>query len=250
MGVALRPAATRPDPNAPVVVSPPVPTISGRVGIYGGTFDPVHLAHLAVADEAREVAGLERVVFMPAGSPWQKAARQVSPAADRLAMLELAIADDPAFSISRLELDRPGPTYTVDTLAALAATAEAAGERPDLWFILSSEALRGLPTWRDPAGVLDRCRLIVAPRGVPPSEADQGSSTAPVPDADAAWVAAAFPGRADRFVFLEAPRWRLSATEIRARVAAGRSIRHLVPAAVAAYIDDHGLYRDPERRSR
>ncbi len=238
------PTVERPTPSPPAdsprpMPRPPAAVVSGRLGVLGGTFDPIHVAHLAVAEEAREALGLERVLFVPAGEPWQKSGRVVSPALDRLAMVEAAIAGNAAFEASRLEIDRPGPTFTVDTLAALAATERDAGHEPDLWFILSAEALRGLPTWREPDRLLELCRLAVAPRdGV-------GARGLPV---DAEWLHRHLPGREDRVRVLDGSNLRLSASEIRARVSAGRSIRYLVPDAVAAYIGDHALYTSPDRR--
>ena len=194
----------------------------------GGTFDPVHLGHLAVAEEAREVLDLERILFVPAGQPPHKPAGEVISVEHRLAMVELAIADNPAFELSRLEVDRPGPSYTVDTLEELAA----GGDR--LTVILSAETFAELPTWHEPERLFDAARVAVAPRwGYP----------APDPD----WLAATFPGRESRVSYLEGPRLGVSSTALRARVAAGRSIRYLVPAPVAAYIAANNLY--VERRN-
>jgi nicotinate-nucleotide adenylyltransferase len=140
------------------------------LGVFGGTFDPIHLAHLAVAESARDSLGLERVLFMPAGVPPHKPDQAISSGADRLAMVEAAIAGNPAFEASRIELDRPGPSYTVDTLEALAVT------DPDLVLILSSEAYAGLPTWHEPRRVLELARLAIAPRdGCPPLPGDGGT---------------------------------------------------------------------------
>ena len=130
-------------PGPAAAAQPPVP---GRLGVFGGTFDPIHLGHLALAEEVREALGLERVLFVPAGTPWQKAGQGVTSAAIRLAMVERAIAGNPAFAASRLEIDRDGPTFTAETLESLAAAERATGREPDLWFICSAEALAGLPT--------------------------------------------------------------------------------------------------------
>jgi nicotinate-nucleotide adenylyltransferase len=200
---------------------------SRRVGVLGGTFDPPHLAHLAAAEEAREALGLERVIFVPAGQPWQKAERDLTPASIRLAMVEQAIAGNPGFAVDRCELDRPGPSYTVDTLAQLAAREPPGTE---LWFILSAEALAGFATWRDPARIVGLARLCVVPRG-------------PAPDAAVAPILAAFPGAAGRLAVLERPCLDISSTEIRERVRAGRSIRYLVPAGVAELIARYSLYQ-------
>jgi len=198
-----------------------------RIGILGGTFDPPHLAHLAIAEEAREALGLERVVFVPAGQPWQKADRGVTPGPIRLAMVERAIAGNPSFSVDRSEVDRSGPTYTVDTLAAFAAREPAGTE---LWFILSAEALAGLATWRDPERVVALAHLCVVPRG-------RGAGDAATAFRDR------YPTAADRVVALDRPRLDISSTEIRERVRTGRSIRYLVPDGVVDLVTRYALYR-------
>jgi nicotinate-nucleotide adenylyltransferase len=207
----------------------PAPPGARRVGILGGTFDPPHLGHLALAEEAREALGLERVVFVPAGRPWQKADRAVTPAEIRVEMVERATTGNPAFVVDRREVDRPGPTYTVDTLVELAAAAPVGTEH---WLILSAEALAGLRTWRDPEGVLRLARLCVAPRGV------DLDAAGPVAD-----LLAAVPAAADRIVVLDGPRLAISSTAIRDRVAAGRSIRYLVPDGVIEVVTRYALYR-------
>jgi nicotinate-nucleotide adenylyltransferase len=207
-------------------IASPARPAPGSLGILGGTFDPIHHGHLAIAEDAREVLGLERVLFVPAGLPPHKRERPVTPAGHRLAMVELAIAGNPCFAASRIEVDRDGPSYTADTLEAM----HAAGGR-DLWFILSGEALAGLPAWHRPARVLELARLAVVPRG---------GVAAP----DPAWIEQHFPGRADRFTFLSGPLLPISGSVVRRRVAAGRSIRYLVPDPVARYIAEHQLYRE------
>ena len=142
----------------------------------------------------------------------------------------MAIADNPAFELSRIEVERPGPSYTVDTVEALALGA-------DVTLILSVETFRELPTWHEPERLFGAARLAVVPR--------EG-----YPESDPAWLAAAFPGREGRVSYLEGPRLGLSSTAIRARVAAGRSIRYLVPPAVAAYISANNLYRTPSTERR
>lgn len=211
------------------------PVVAGSVGILGGTFDPVHLGHLAVAEEVREALGLETVTFVPNGVPPHKPGRRISAPEHRVAMIEAAIADNPAFRLGRVEIDRPGPSYAVDTAEQLAAEARAAGRDPDLWWILSAEAFAGLPTWREPGRLLCACRMAVVPRPgtVPPG----------MP-----WVAEHFPGLEDRVVILDGPELGISSTLVRDRVAAGRSIRYLVPDDVRAYIDVHHLYASDLRR--
>jgi nicotinate-nucleotide adenylyltransferase len=213
-------------------VAPPAPVVPGSVGILGGTFDPIHHGHLGIAEEAREALGLERVLLVPASSPPHKPGRPVTDAAHRLAMVELAIADNPAFAASRIEVERGGASYSLDTLEALRSEGV---EQP--WFILSAEALAGFPTWREPDRILTLCRLAVVPRG----------GYDPL---DQAWVAERFPGREDRVRFLPGPLLPISGSVVRRRAAVGRSVRYLVPDAVARYIADHQLYTDPARRTQ
>ena len=212
-----------------VRVDPPEPITPGAIGILGGTFDPIHIGHLALADEAREALGLERVLFVPAASPPHKLDREITPAQHRLAMVERAIAGDPAFAFSRLELDRPGPSFTVDTLERLCDAADEAGQRFTPTLILSVESFSDLPTWHRHRRIAELARIAIAPR-----------NDRPMPDA--AWLAEHLGPLAERVVALPGPNLRISASEIRARVAAGRSVRYLVPLAVNAYITDHGLY--------
>lgn len=208
--------------------------LRGAIGVFGGTFDPIHYAHLAVAEAARDAVGLERVLFVPAGDPPHKRDRTISGAGHRLAMVEAAVAGNPGFAVSRMELDRPGPSYTIDTVRELLAGEGMTGR---VALILSAEAFLELPTWREPTAILELAALIVAPRDG-------------YPDATAAFLAHEFPGVPATAVFLDGPRMRLSASELRARAATGRSLRYLVPDAVAAYIGDHALYQDQRRTDR
>ncbi|HEY3522829.1 MAG TPA: nicotinate-nucleotide adenylyltransferase [Candidatus Limnocylindrales bacterium] len=209
--------------------------MTGPIGILGGTFDPVHWGHLAIADEAREALGLSRVLFVPAARPPHKSGTRVSRPEHRVAMLEAAIADNAAFAVSRLELDRSGPSYTVDTLEALATDRALGGA--ERWFILSTEALAGFPSWRRPDRILELACLAVVPRaGRPPL--------------DRGWLDEQLPGAASRVRWLDGPAIDVSASQIRERAAAGRSIRYLVPRAVAAYIEHHRLYQTDASPSR
>ena len=210
-----------------------IPDLRGALGVFGGTFDPIHIAHLAVAEAARDAVGLERVLFIPAGVPPHKRGRAISGPEHRYAMVAAAIDGNDGFAASRLELDREGPSYTVDTLRDL----RAADPARDLALVLSAEAFLELPTWHEPAAILGLAALVVAPRDG-------------YPDAGPDFLDRHFPGIAARTVFLDGPRMRLSASEIRARAAARRSLRYLVPDAVAAYIGDHALYHDHRRTAR
>lgn len=203
----------------------------GAWGILGGTFDPVHFAHLAIAEQTRETLGLAGVLFVPALIPPHKLGQRISPAPDRVAMVELAIADNPTFHLSRIEVDRPGPSYAADTVERLLADPPRPWD-PDagLVFILSVEALVGLDQWRDPERLLRTARLAVVPR--------RGYRVAAED-----WMAEHFPAFLDRVIVLEGPDLSHSASSIRDRVAAGRTIRYLVPDSVEAYVLEHGLYR-------
>jgi nicotinate-nucleotide adenylyltransferase len=195
-------------------------TRATKVGVMGGTFDPIHHGHLVAAEEARSAFALDRVLFVPAGDPWQKSHEDVSPADDRVAMVEVAIADNDAFDISRVDVDREGPTFTIDTLRALAD--ERAGA--ELYFITGADAILEILTWKDPQEVLRLATFVAVTR----------------PGHDLADLRAL--GIEDRVVILEIPALAISSTDIRARVADGRPIRYLVPAAVERYIRDRGLY--------
>ena len=194
-----------------------------RAGVLGGTFDPVHRGHLALAGAAREELALDEVLFVPAGQPWRKAGRIVAPAEHRLAMLRLALEGEQAFRVETLELEREGPSYTADTLEALRAA------RPDneLFLVLGEDALADLPNWVRPERILELATLAVASR-------------ANSQKAAADWL----PGLEERIVWLKMPLVPVSATEIRDRVRLGESIGELVPPSVEAYIWEHGLYRD------
>ncbi|MFI5226957.1 MAG: nicotinate-nucleotide adenylyltransferase [Candidatus Limnocylindrales bacterium] len=208
----------------------PLPVAPGRVGILGGTFDPIHIGHLALAEAAREALGLERVLFVPASLPPHRSVAPAASATDRAAMVERAIAGNPAFELSLVELERGGSSYTAETVEQLAADVRRDGHEPDLHFILSAEAFAGFSTWNEPARVLAACRLVVLPReGHPPP--------------DLAAFEAALPGRLSRVTVLDGPGIRLSASEIRARAGRGLSVRYLVPEAVRAYIAERRLYR-------
>jgi nicotinate-nucleotide adenylyltransferase len=204
--------------------------VPGRVGIMGGTFDPVHTGHLATAEDARQQLGLERVDFIPARVPQLRPGPPSASPEDRAAMVELAIASNPFFRVDRIEILREGPTFAVDTLEALVGRVRDVGCEPDLWFIMSAQALLTFPKWKASDRVLELAHLAVVPR--------TGTMS---PDRD--WVAAHFPGRADRVEFLDGPLLDVSGTTIRARLQRGWSVRYLVPDAVVDYIRDHGLYR-------
>jgi len=197
-----------------------------RIGIMGGTFDPVHFGHLVTAEEALVQFNLDKVVFMPTGRPVRKTHRHVSSAEDRYLMTVIATAANPDFEVSRLEIDRPGDTYTVDTMLQMR---EIHGPRAELFFISGADAVREILTWKDADRFAELCTFIAATR--------PGFDAEPVP-------MKAGPST-PRVEAMEVPALAISSSEIRARVAARRPIRYLLPEAVAAYIEKNGLYREP-----
>jgi len=204
-----------------------------RVGIFGGTFDPIHLGHLAVARSIQSSLGLDNVVFVPAGQPWLKADTPVSRVEDRVQMLRLALARRRAFELSTIEADRPGPSYSVDTMETLQRQL---GSDADFFFLLGSDALMDIAKWKEPQRLIQLCQLVAFARpgfGLPTMEA----------------LEAAVPGISMRVVFAEVPQVNIRATDIRRRIAEGRCIQRLVPRAVERYILEHGLYEAGSRRA-
>ena len=202
------------------------PEPSRRVGLLGGTFDPIHTGHLILGEAARQELALERVIFMPAGEPWRKAGRELAPARHRLAMVRLAIAGNPHFEVSTLEVERPGPSYTADTLAVLK---DELGPGIELLFIIGRDSLADLPHWKEPQRIIAQARLAVAERPGWPPPPDEA-------------LERALPGVRARLTTFPMPAVEISSSEIRRRCREGRSIRYLVPAAVADYIRDQSLY--------
>ncbi len=197
-----------------------------NIGVVGGTFDPIHIGHLIVAEEARSRLNLAEVLFVPAGQPWLKTSSPISAAEHRVQMVRLAIADKPYFKLSTMEVERPGPSYTVDTIAELQGQLDAGDE---LFFILGWDNLAQLPQWHEPSRLIKMCRLVAVPR--------VGYA---VPDLNS--LEAVITGLSQRVIMLDKPEVDIDATEIRNRVAQGLSVSHLVPEPVERYIKDHGLY--------
>lgn len=198
-----------------------------RFGIMGGTFDPIHYGHLVAAEMARTEFFINKVLFIPAGDPPHKAGHKISTGHERYEMVRRAIADNPFFEVSGLEIDRDGPSYTIDTLRQVHM------ERPDseLYFITGSDALREIFFWREAMEMLNLARFIGASR--PGFETGEFLHR----------VESEYPEVRERIHVLEVPALAISSTDIRARVAAGRSVRYLLPENVRLYIGEKGLYR-------
>ena len=195
-----------------------------RLGVFGGTFDPVHAGHLIAAEDARAALSLDEVLFVPAGEPWFKSYRRITPAHHRLAMVRLAVRGNPHFSVSDMEIRREGPSYTIDTLAELRRA------RPDaeLFVILGVDALREIDRWRNPRRLFQMATVAGMAR--------------PGASLDPSVLNAAIPGASDRLRLIQSALIDISGTDIRRRVAAGASIRYRVPHAVVQYIRTHNLY--------
>jgi nicotinate-nucleotide adenylyltransferase len=198
-----------------------------RIGVYGGTFDPVHHGHLVAAAEVCAVLSLDRLVFMPAGRPPHKGGQAISPAAQRVRMLELAIEGRPRFAVSALDLGDDRPSFTAALLARLR---DAWGERHELFFVMGEDSLRDFPTWREPGRIAALARLVVVTR--------------PGVEADCDAVVRAVPALAGRIHLVPIPQLEIASSDLRARVAEGRPIAYQVPGAVEEYIGREELYRE------
>lgn len=195
-----------------------------HIGVLGGTFDPPHIGHLVIADQACDQLQLDQVWFAPAGDPPHKG-DQVTPIAHRVAMLQLAMQDNPCFALCRVDVERPGPHFSFELMEILNR------QYPTYaWhFILGADSFIEMPKWRSPERLFRVARLAVARRPGVPVEADQ--------------VERALPGILQRVDWVDTPLLDISSTDLRQRVRAGRSLRYVVPEAVACYIQQHQLYR-------
>lgn len=198
-----------------------------RIGLFGGTFDPIHVGHLILAEQCREQAALDQVLFIPAARPPHKCDQPLTPFAQRVEMLELAIAGHPPFAIDKLELDRPGPSFTVDTLETLRHRQPG----DELFLMVGADSLRDFPSWFQPERIATLATLLVVPR-----PEDQLATTANL---------ANLPQITVRLQHIHMPPIGIAARDLRQRVAEGRSVRFFVPRAVEAYIEEKKLYRSP-----
>jgi nicotinate-nucleotide adenylyltransferase len=195
-----------------------------RLGVMGGTFDPIHYGHLVTAEEALEQFRLDEVVFVPTGQPWMKEHEVVSPSEDRYLMTVIATASNPKFSVSRVEVDREGATYTVDTLRSLR---EEQGAGTDLFFISGADAILEILHWREPQELFELAHFIAATR----------------PGYDLAHFEEDATSLRSEVSVMHVPALAISSTDIRARIADGHPIRYLVPEGVKSYVEKAGLYR-------
>jgi nicotinate-nucleotide adenylyltransferase len=197
-----------------------------NIGVLGGTFDPIHNGHLIIAEEARKWLNLSGVIFVPAGQPWLKMDSLISAAEHRVNMVKLAIADKPYFELSTMEIERPGPSYTVDTLAELRGRLV---EEDELFLILGWDNLAELPQWQEPSTLITQCHVVAVSRP-------------DFPRPNLKKLEADIPGISKRVMIMDKFMLEVSSSEIRDRVARGLSIHHLVPEAVNRYIKHYGLY--------
>jgi nicotinate-nucleotide adenylyltransferase len=202
----------------------PSPGIT-RVGVLGGTFDPIHLGHLILAEEARDQLDLSVVYFVPAGAPPHKQGRRLAPVEDRLRMIELAIASNSHFRASRVDADRPGPHYTLDMVRIFRGQLPPGGE---LYFLMGYDSLAELPTWHRAPELVAACHLVALTRYNVPLDWE--------------YLESALPGVRGRVTLLGMPELEIASNQVQARVRANRTIRYLVPDDVRKYIRQHVLY--------
>ncbi len=197
-----------------------------RIGLFGGTFDPPHLGHLILASEAQTQLELNRLLWILTPEPPHKLDQAITPVEDRLAMVQLAIADNPAFELSRIELDRPGPHYTLDTIRLLAEQNPGA----DIVPIIGGDSLRDLPKWHEPQKLVYACHWI-------------GVMRRPYEEPNLSELETQLPGISSKIHYVDAPLLEIASREIRSRIATGRSMRYYLSPAVYEYIEQHHLYR-------
>jgi nicotinate-nucleotide adenylyltransferase len=196
-----------------------------RIGLLGGTFDPPHIGHLIMGESAADALDLAQILYIPAADPPHKQDRDKTPVEHRLAMLSLAVADNPRFAISRIDIERPGPHYTVDTVRIL----QAQHPEEDFFFVMGSDSLRDLVKWHQPEKLMELCPLVVVPR--------------PGVDASPEMHEDRLPGLAARVIMVESPMVDIASTDIVARSRAGYSIRYTIPESVFRYVEKQGLYK-------
>lgn len=204
-----------------------------KIGVIGGTFDPIHYGHLAAAEEARARVGLDKVTFVVARLPPHKLDEEVTPVQHRLAMVRLGIASNPFFEISTVDMERPGPSYTVDTISMLR---EQWGEDSQVFFIMGLDSLAEMPTWHQPERLIQLCRLVAVTR--------------PGIEVDLPALERLIPGLSARLEIIDMPEVEISSSDLRRRVREGLPIKYQVPEEVERYIREHRLYGQPAVKAR
>ncbi len=200
-----------------------------RLGVFGGTFNPPHIAHAILAAEAQEQLGLERMLWVLTPDPPHKQGQPITPLDIRLALLKAAIADNPAFELSRVEIDRPGPHYAVDTVCILKQKYPQA----EIYFLIGGDSLRDLPTWRDPQGLVSQVAALAVMRR-------------PGDLVDLAHLEETIPGLSRKVIFIQAPLLEISASQIRDRISSGRNFRYYLLPRVYDLVERYRLYRKNE----
>ncbi len=226
-----------------------------RLGLLGGAFNPIHHCHLAIAAQTRDRLGLTRILFVPTGDPPHKPPTSLAPAAHRYEMVKLAIAADPTFAVSDVELERPGKSYAIDTIQALSTQR---GPSAELFFILGLDSFLEFPSWKHTAELLRLCHFVVVSR--PGTSFGSLAELPLLPPMDRPALQALDNGREDRLdialsketqlILLQLPPCTVSASEIRRRLMTGESLASLLPAPVESYIIQHALFREDTDRTR
>jgi len=202
---------------------------TNRIGLFGGTFDPPHLGHLILASEAQSQLELDRLLWILTPEPPHKQDQEITPVEDRLAMVQLAIADNAAFELSRVELDRPGPHYTLDTIKLISQQ----NPGSDIVPVIGEDSLRDLPSWHEPQQIVYACHWI-------------GVMRRPNDESNLDELERELPGISSKIHYVDAPLLEIASREIRSRIASGRSVRYYLPTAVNEYIEHHHLYQQSE----
>jgi nicotinate-nucleotide adenylyltransferase len=212
-----------------------------RIAVFGGSFNPIHYGHLLLADEVLEWLGLDRVLFVPAGLPPHKSPATLAPAADRYAMVRLAVAGHPRFDVSDLELRRPGPSYTVDTLETLT------GGGDELFLLIGSETFLDFLSWRAPGRIAQLARMVIVPRWGSAFDPEGAAAQKVLRAIGMEGFARAEQGPAPpgTVLIVHATSLPISSSDLRARVRSGRSLAYRLPDTLIAYIEARGLYREP-----
>ncbi|THJ25254.1 MAG: nicotinate-nucleotide adenylyltransferase [Nitrospira sp. CG24E] len=239
--------------SQPSALNTQVPAPSTRLGLLGGSFDPVHNGHLAIAQQTREALDLDRILFIPTSHPPHKPTGSLAPAQDRYEMVRLAIASDPSLAISDVEIRRPGKSYSIDTIRMLQ---QEYGTHTQLFFLIGLDAFLDFPSWRDPLTILELCSFVVLSRpGLSFRSLSTISLLPPIPysaltDLDTGQTSRIeTPLGTQRLIYLKLPPSPISASDVRSRIRQGLSVANLLPPLVESYILQHHLYQEERDRT-